>query len=268
MFCARKKQCPGKSREILRTNKRVLHRFILRSSFNVFQLKGFLTINLFNFLTFVFSICITELQPQADFISQYQIFAYQIMQNLQKEILHNDSEKDLMLASKSKEQVHTFFQILKLFKEIGKQKWIQRVGARASLQTAQGRFQFTLNKTNDKPNPNPKRQLHHKTSNRAVLNTTLGLVPLINGGKLHIVLLTRKCLNDSVPSYPKITIFILMPLYKRFRQDAVMTFVFRNSNQRLPGDLFILLMRWNLMVFLAILNQRNRPLYCIFTDAI
>ena len=31
------------------------------------------------------------------------------MQNLQKEILHNDSEKDLMLASKSKEQVHTFF---------------------------------------------------------------------------------------------------------------------------------------------------------------
>ena len=47
---------------------------------------------------------------------------------------------------------------------------------------------------------------------------------------VSIVLLTRKCLNDSVPSYPKITIFILMPLYKRFRQDAVMTFVFRNSN--------------------------------------
>ena len=31
------------------------------------------------------------------------------MQNLQKEILHDDSEKNLMLASKSKEQVHTFF---------------------------------------------------------------------------------------------------------------------------------------------------------------
>ena len=30
------------------------------------------------------------------------------MQNLQKEILHDDSEKNLMLASKSKEQVHTF----------------------------------------------------------------------------------------------------------------------------------------------------------------
>ena len=62
------------------------------------------------------------------------------------------------------------------------------------------------------------------------MNATLGPVPLINGRKLHIVLLTRKCLDGSVPSYRKMTVFILMPLYKRFRLDAVVTFVFRNSN--------------------------------------
>ena len=33
------------------------------------------------------------------------------------------------------------------------------------------------------------------------LNATLGLVPLINRRKLHIVLLGRKCLDGSVPPY-------------------------------------------------------------------
>ena len=33
------------------------------------------------------------------------------------------------------------------------------------------------------------------------LNATLGLVPLINRRKLHIVLLTEKCLDSSVPPY-------------------------------------------------------------------
>ena len=33
------------------------------------------------------------------------------------------------------------------------------------------------------------------------MNATLGLVPLINRRKLHIVLLARKCLDGSVPPY-------------------------------------------------------------------
>ena len=33
------------------------------------------------------------------------------------------------------------------------------------------------------------------------LNATLDLVPLINRRKLHIVLLTEKCLDSSVPPY-------------------------------------------------------------------
>ena len=33
------------------------------------------------------------------------------------------------------------------------------------------------------------------------LNATLRLVPLINSSKVHIVLLTRKCLDGSVPPY-------------------------------------------------------------------
>ena len=33
------------------------------------------------------------------------------------------------------------------------------------------------------------------------LNASLGLIPLINRRKLHIVLLTRKCLDGSVPLY-------------------------------------------------------------------
>ena len=33
------------------------------------------------------------------------------------------------------------------------------------------------------------------------LNATLRLAPLINRNKLHIVLLTRKCLDGSVPPY-------------------------------------------------------------------
>ena len=113
-----------------------------------------------------------------------------------------------------------------------------------------------------------RRLLHHKTSDRAPLNATLSPVPLINGRKLHIVLLTRKCQDGSVPSYRKMTVFILMPLYTQFWLDAVITFVFRKSTKSLPWDLFILLMRWNLTVFLVILNQRNRSLYCIFTDVL
>ena len=41
----------------------------------------------------VFSNWISELYPQFDIISEYQIFAYETIQNLQKEILSNDSEK-------------------------------------------------------------------------------------------------------------------------------------------------------------------------------
>ena len=37
--------------------------------------------------------------------------------------------------------------------------------------------------------------------NTKELNATLGLVPLINGRKLHIVFLTRKCLEGSVPPF-------------------------------------------------------------------
>ena len=37
--------------------------------------------------------------------------------------------------------------------------------------------------------------------NTKELNATSGLVPLINGRKLHIVFLTRKCLEGSVPPF-------------------------------------------------------------------
>lgn len=62
----------------------------------------------------------SELYPQFDIISEYQIFTYKTIQNLQKEILSNYSEKNLMQTSESKEQVHTFFWILELSEESGK----------------------------------------------------------------------------------------------------------------------------------------------------
>ena len=62
----------------------------------------------------------SELYPQFDVISEYQIFTYETIQNLQKEILSNYSEKNLMQTSESKEQVHTFFWILELSEESGK----------------------------------------------------------------------------------------------------------------------------------------------------
>lgn len=62
----------------------------------------------------------SELYPQFDIISEYQIFTYETIQNLQKEILSNYSEKNLMQTSESKEQVHTFFWILELSEESGK----------------------------------------------------------------------------------------------------------------------------------------------------
>lgn len=67
----------------------------------------------------MFSNWISELYPQFDIISEYQIFAYETIQNLQKEILSNDS-KNLMQTSESKEQVHIFFWILELSEESGK----------------------------------------------------------------------------------------------------------------------------------------------------
>ena len=72
------------------------------------------------FLTLVFSNWMSELYPQFDIISEYQIFTYETIQNLQKEILSNYSEKNLMQTSESKEQVHTFFWILALSEESGK----------------------------------------------------------------------------------------------------------------------------------------------------
>ena len=62
----------------------------------------------------------SELYPQFDIISEYQIFTYETIQNLQKEILSNYSEKNLMQTCESKEQVHTFFWILELSEESGK----------------------------------------------------------------------------------------------------------------------------------------------------
>ena len=62
----------------------------------------------------------SELYPQFDIISEYQIFTYETIQNLQKEILSNYSEKNLMQTSESKEQVHTFLWILELSEESGK----------------------------------------------------------------------------------------------------------------------------------------------------
>lgn len=62
----------------------------------------------------------SELYPQFDVISEYQIFTYETIQNLQKEILSNYSEKNLMQTSESKEQVHIFFWILELSEESGK----------------------------------------------------------------------------------------------------------------------------------------------------
>lgn len=62
----------------------------------------------------------SELYPQFDIISENQIFTYETIQNLQKEILSNYSEKNLMQTSESKEQVHTFFWILELSEESGK----------------------------------------------------------------------------------------------------------------------------------------------------
>lgn len=62
----------------------------------------------------------SELYPQFDIISEYQIFTYETIQNLQKEILSNYSEKNLMQTSESKQQVRTFFWILELSEESGK----------------------------------------------------------------------------------------------------------------------------------------------------
>lgn len=62
----------------------------------------------------------SELYPQFDIISENQIFTYETIQNLQKEILSNYSEKNLMQTSESKQQVHTFFWILELSEESGK----------------------------------------------------------------------------------------------------------------------------------------------------
>lgn len=67
----------------------------------------------------MFSNWISELYPQFDIISENQIFTYETIQNLQKEILSNDS-KNLMQTSESKEQVHIFFWILELSEESGK----------------------------------------------------------------------------------------------------------------------------------------------------
>ena len=67
----------------------------------------------------MFSNWISELYPQFDIISEYQTFAYETIQNLQKEILSNDS-KNLMQTSESKEQLHIFFWILELSEESGK----------------------------------------------------------------------------------------------------------------------------------------------------
>lgn len=61
----------------------------------------------------------SELYPQFDIISENQIFTYETIQNLQKEILSNYSEKNLMQTSESKQQVHTFFWILELSEESG-----------------------------------------------------------------------------------------------------------------------------------------------------
>ena len=58
----------------------------------------------------MFSNWISELYPQFDIISEYQIFAYETIQNLQREILSNES----------KEKVHIFFWILELSEESGK----------------------------------------------------------------------------------------------------------------------------------------------------
>lgn len=62
----------------------------------------------------------SELYPQFDIISENQIFTYETIQNLQKEILSNYSEKNLMQTSESKQQVHTSFWILELSEESGK----------------------------------------------------------------------------------------------------------------------------------------------------
>ena len=62
----------------------------------------------------------SELYPQFDIISENQIFTYETIQNLQKEILSNYSEKNLMQTSESEQQVHTFFWILELSEESGK----------------------------------------------------------------------------------------------------------------------------------------------------
>ena len=62
----------------------------------------------------------SELYPQFDIISENQIFTYETIQNLQKEILSNYSVKNLMQTSESKQQVHTFFWILELSEESGK----------------------------------------------------------------------------------------------------------------------------------------------------
>lgn len=62
----------------------------------------------------------SELYPQFDIISENQIFTYETIQNLQKEILSNYSEKNLMQTSESKQQVLTFFWILELSEESGK----------------------------------------------------------------------------------------------------------------------------------------------------
>ena len=51
-----------------------------------------------------------------------------------------------------------------------------------------------------------------------------------------------------------------MPLYTQFRLRDVMIFVFRKSTSKLLMDLYKVLVRWNLTVFLVLLNQRNPSL--------
>ena len=92
------------------------------------------------------------------------------------------------------------------------------------------------------------------------LNATLRLVPLINRRKLHIVLLTRKCLDGSVPPYLNNYINLNASVHSVTTRSCNDIHISRKWTWGSQRDRFISQVRRNLTSFLLLSNQRNPSL--------
>ena len=61
------------------------------------------------------------------------------------------------------------------------------------------------------------------------LNDSLGLVPLINRRKLHIVMLVRKCLDGLAPPYLSNYFYFNSSVHAVATIDAVIIFILQRS---------------------------------------